>query len=369
MVRRRKAKEAAEELAVWQAEVERLQWFLNRAQHAPGSTNAEDASIPVALQPVEHALLVLQGVELIEPRRLPGHWGGGSTGFTFHVARRVDYRAGATAGHYVEGESVATPVDTGAVTITDRRVVFTGAREAREWDFHQALGFHHYDDPAWTAIPVSGRQRISGIRYPAEAAEGFRFALALGMARALGTSDTLIADLRAQLAEVEADRPEGVPAVTPVIAPVTVGIEPSWSYPTEPVAAAPAVAPVAAPAVAPVAAPAVAPVAPVAPVVAAVPVEPVAVAAPAAASIPVAEQPQATVVTTTAPAATAPAATAPAAAPAATAAVSPEPAAATGTETPAPADQLPPPGWYPDPYGTARLRWWDGQGWTTHDAP
>ncbi len=25
-----------------------------------------------------------------------------------------------------------------------------------------------------------------------------------------------------------------------------------------------------------------------------------------------------------------------------------------------------PPGWYPDPHGVARLRWWDGQQWTEH---
>ncbi|WP_223693664.1 DUF2510 domain-containing protein [Leifsonia poae] len=28
-----------------------------------------------------------------------------------------------------------------------------------------------------------------------------------------------------------------------------------------------------------------------------------------------------------------------------------------------------PPGWYPDPSGTGRQRWWDGQQWTTHFAP
>jgi hypothetical protein len=27
------------------------------------------------------------------------------------------------------------------------------------------------------------------------------------------------------------------------------------------------------------------------------------------------------------------------------------------------------PGWYPDPYGTASLRWWDGQNWTRHVDP
>ena len=27
---------------------------------------------------------------------------------------------------------------------------------------------------------------------------------------------------------------------------------------------------------------------------------------------------------------------------------------------------VPPAGWHPDPYGQARLRWWDGARWTEH---
>ncbi len=31
---------------------------------------------------------------------------------------------------------------------------------------------------------------------------------------------------------------------------------------------------------------------------------------------------------------------------------------------------LPPSGWYPDPYGTPDLlRWWDGSNWTHHTHP
>ncbi|MFL5821712.1 MAG: DUF2510 domain-containing protein [Solirubrobacteraceae bacterium] len=43
--------------------------------------------------------------------------------------------------------------------------------------------------------------------------------------------------------------------------------------------------------------------------------------------------------------------------------------AASGAPTSAPdaaATPLPPGGWYPDPSGQARLRWWDGQRWTEH---
>ncbi|MCP9622161.1 DUF2510 domain-containing protein [Nocardia otitidiscaviarum] len=33
-----------------------------------------------------------------------------------------------------------------------------------------------------------------------------------------------------------------------------------------------------------------------------------------------------------------------------------------------PSSALPPPGWYPDPSGIARLRWWDGVRWTEHNS-
>ncbi len=32
-------------------------------------------------------------------------------------------------------------------------------------------------------------------------------------------------------------------------------------------------------------------------------------------------------------------------------------------------DQLPPPGWYPDPTDDTRQRFWDGTAWTTHTGP
>jgi Protein of unknown function (DUF2510)/Keratin, high sulfur B2 protein len=413
MGRRRRAKEAAAEQAAWQAELERLQWFVNRAEQAPGSTNAEDASIPVALHQGEHALLVLQGVDLLEPRRLPGQWTGGPNTFAFHVARRANSGPGATDGNTGGSDLTFMPLDTGSVTITDRRVVFNGGREAREWDFQQALGYHNYDDPPWTAIPVGGRDKISGVRYPSEAAEGFRFALALGMARARGGADSLIADLRGQLAEVESERPAGVAGAATVAAAAVAGTEPTVAQPVvaqpvavqpvavqpvavQPVAAQPVVAqpvvaqPIAAqpvvaqpvvaqPVVAqPIAAQPVGAQPVVAQPVVAQPVAAQPVAAQPVAAQPVAAQPVAAepVAAEPEPVAAQPVASQPVAAePVAAEPVAAEPVAAQAAATGAgsteaePAGQLPPPGWYPDPYGTARLRWWDGQTWTSHDAP
>jgi Protein of unknown function (DUF2510) len=364
MGRRRRAKEAAAEQAAWQAELERLQWFVNRAEQAPGSTNAEDASIPVALHQGEHALLVLQGVDLLEPRRVPGHWSGGPNTFAFHVARRASAGQG-TTGEGTGGDLTFMPLDTGSVTITDRRVVFSGGREAREWDFQQALGFHNYDDPPWTAIPVTAREKISGVRYPSEAAEGFRFALALGMARACGGADSLIADLRNQLAEVESENPAGAAeststAAAAVAAPQPVAPQPLAPQPLAPQPLAPQ---------------------PLAPQ----PVAPQPVAVQPAVAQPVEAQPAVAQPAVAQPAVAQPAASEPSfAEPVAAQVASAEPAVQVATTGPAAAEttaadagsaqaeaasQLPPPGWYPDPYGTARLRWWDGQGWTSHDAP
>lgn len=41
----------------------------------------------------------------------------------------------------------------------------------------------------------------------------------------------------------------------------------------------------------------------------------------------------------------------------------------TSTEAATSAEVNAPAGWHPDPYGTARLRWWDGHAWSEHTAP
>jgi Protein of unknown function (DUF2510) len=313
------------DLAAWQADRGRVQAFLARAETFAGATNAEVATLPVQLLEGEHALLVLPGVHLIEPRRLPGHFMGGNGGFTFHVAR-------ADRGNLAGAEHEPTPIDTGVVTVTDRRAVFSGSLHTRTWDYTTVIGFHSNDHPPWTAIAVSDRQRVSGIRYDTTQAEEFRFALALGLARCHGSEASLVDDLCRQLDELDRQRPGGSRLPDAAASVMATSVPGAFRE----VAAAPTPAPYAPPA-----SPALA-MTPTTPAALTVPGMPVAPGTPA----PVGTAPA---VVTSAPAGTPPALGTP-----------------TAVGTPA---ASPPPGWYPDPYRRARLRWWDGHAWTAHAAP
>ena len=101
---------------------------------------------------------------LVEPRRQPGHYTGGSSGVSVPVGFGIRTRVGSSHGSYTPGADIQSPVDLGRAAITDQRIVFVGSRSTREWAFSKLLAVNYVANGAAVLLPVSGRGTVSGLQ-------------------------------------------------------------------------------------------------------------------------------------------------------------------------------------------------------------
>ena len=192
-------------------------WSIARVRSiADGTAPSTDSS--VALKANERAVYCLDGVGLVESRRGPGKWQGGTQGVSVHVpgTKSMRYRVGSTRGTYVSGEEKPTIIDQGSFTVTTTRAVFVGAKQTREWAWAKLIGFHD-DDPSWIGIAVSNRQKVSGVSYPTDQAVALTMAIQAASATANGTAAQMIQGLEHQRAVHN-----GAPPIPP---------PPAWTQP------------------------------------------------------------------------------------------------------------------------------------------
>jgi hypothetical protein len=204
---RHREKKLIEAHASWQAHVDDVNERLDAVRTWYGGDPADPDSAGLLLKAGEKPYAVLEGAALIEPRRAPGQFVGGSHGVSLHIAKGVNYRVGAVRGTYVPGPESPTPIDTGRAVITDQRVTFGGMKASREWLYAKLIGCQH-DPGNWTVLQVSNRQKASGIGYDAEHAAGIRFRLDLAIATYTGHRSALQSQLEAQLNELLGSEPE-----------------------------------------------------------------------------------------------------------------------------------------------------------------
>lgn len=203
----KKAEQEYEEaLAKWQAERDAYAELLRLAAGFAGSATSE-----ILLAPGEALFFKVTGAGLIEERAGKGHWQGGSAGVSVPIGsihgRSVRYRVGTTRGHFVQGAPTLTAIDHGNVFVTNRRVVFVGARQTRECAFAKLIGFEHDDQQGSTTFAVSNRQKPTTVHYGAAVAPHFDFRLDLALAHSRGTTAAVVAELQQDLAQVDAGRP------------------------------------------------------------------------------------------------------------------------------------------------------------------
>jgi hypothetical protein len=191
-------------LATWQSKRDEQAELLEVAARFDGADSNE-----IMLSDGERVFLQVASVALIEERVRGGHYEGSSSGFSIPVAsiggHAVRYHVGANKGHYVQGTPTPTAIDQGTVFITNKRVVFEGAKQTRECLFTKLIGFQH--DGNSTTFSVSNRQKPTTIFYGDDVAGTFDFRLDLAVAHFKGTVEDFVAHVRSDLQQVETERP------------------------------------------------------------------------------------------------------------------------------------------------------------------
>lgn len=174
--------------------------MIHTAQTFTGLDPSATASTGVVLKRGESALLSLPRVSLVEVKRAQGHYYGANSGFSFRVTKGVRYHVGGTRGTFVEGPEGHKVTDVGSAVITSQRVIFHGSMNSREWAFSKLMGLDNDATRPLTLLHVSNRQKVSGLLYPHDTAQPFRYYLGLGIARQQDASEGFIGNLRAERA-------------------------------------------------------------------------------------------------------------------------------------------------------------------------
>ncbi len=217
MFEKHKAQKAAREqqaaLSSWQSLRDGYAHLLEVAEGFSGATTDE-----IMLKGGEALFYRVTNCSLVEERRGQGHYQGASTGVSIPIGslggRSVRYRVGANRGHFVAGAPVPTAIDKGTMYITNQRIVFAGSKQTRECLFAKTIGFSHDDAVGETTISVSNRQKATVIHYGPAIAGDVDFRLELAVAHFKGNVPQLVAQMRAELAQIDAERPGGPTAGT-----------------------------------------------------------------------------------------------------------------------------------------------------------
>lgn len=117
----------------------------------------------LVLQKGESQLFELASVGLTEYRSTGSSYQGGSQGVSVRIAKGLSYRVGASKGSLVRNPEELSMIDEGSVVFTDKRIVFTGPKVSRSWEFAKLLDIQLGTNGQTVNISVSNRQKTSGL--------------------------------------------------------------------------------------------------------------------------------------------------------------------------------------------------------------
>ena len=207
--RERQREEARDRHVEWRSDIKDAEDLVAGLRDWRGLVDESDqrALIP---KKGEEILITANGAGLVESRRQPGQYQGGSHGISFPIVKSVRYRVGAHRGTFHQGDEVLSIVDVGTFVVTNQRAVFVGSQKNREWAWSKVLSVNggQMDEGDYALyIAVSNRQKVSGVAGDPESIASLHQRVELGIAIFNGREDDFFAALEGQLLELRQAEP------------------------------------------------------------------------------------------------------------------------------------------------------------------
>ena len=230
---RRQATHVAE-MSRWQRIGAEIQDLFRIAHGEPPTTvrwPGDDQSVPASAGPPfmpapgEQVLCRVPEMWMVESDHPPGDPTPGFGGYSALAAAEMTDMTSPEVNptEHLWGPGRYRLVESGWVTVTDRRVTFQGSG-VWEWSFEQLVLIEHSRTEPVTMLHVSGQDPASGLRYAGPSASAMRFVLSLAVARHAGDDAGFRAALRADRQQHAAERPPIPPTADPARAPGTASL-------------------------------------------------------------------------------------------------------------------------------------------------
>ncbi len=219
---RRAEKEALEQataqqgqLGTWQTQSEQLDVMINAVERC-GNNDIEGLFDPYEtgfiLKKDEYAIGLIANCALLETRRSASTYQGGYGGVSFPLFGKVRLNTGRSKGKLIPGEESITSISDGEVLITNKRAMFRGDTNNKEWPYSKLMACEHHPD-GYTTFAVSAQTKTTGFAYGADVANEVQFRLELGIAISNETTDQLLGQLRVERQQLDAKKPLPPPVV------------------------------------------------------------------------------------------------------------------------------------------------------------
>ena len=145
---------------------ERLAQLENQAaildRLAEGDFNVENTVF--VTEPDEILVYHLAGVALTEFKSTGSSFAGGFGGLSVGVSDGVRVGAGIGGGKSVRSPEVSQILDVGELTVTNQRLVFTGANLVRVFDLNKVVNMEAGPNGLTVSVSVSNRDKTSGFQ-------------------------------------------------------------------------------------------------------------------------------------------------------------------------------------------------------------